>query len=488
MMHNVLVKSLLPLIFLTAPFFIFYSTEIEQAAAAAVFTAIILLWFSEALPLPVTGLLVPVLAILSGVLTVPEAFGAFGNQILFLFIGSFLLARSMQKHGWDTRMAYLVLSSRFGSRSLRSLVAVIACICWTLSMWISNTATCAMMAPLCLGIVRTLRNQFTSHQAYTRFNARLLLTCAFASSIGGMATPVGSPPNLLALQFLAERGISVSFLSWMLCAVPLSVVMLLVVLYLLERMFSVPPLNLRAVQLEFAGKLKELGPVKRPELLTAICFFVAIIFWVLPDVLVQLTASDWALIIKDRMPMGLVALLAGSLLFVFHYTDENSETQPCLNWTDAGSIDWGTVMLFGGGLCLGLVLSNSGLAAELGNWLLPENANSALLPLLVVLCIGVLLSEFGSNTASASILIPVVLATSYGAADSDALQFVLGVAFATSFGFMLPVSTPPNAIVYGTGELKLKDMIRAGIIFDLLGILFIFVYLGLLLPTSVFSR
>ena len=481
-MRAIIDHSLFPFLLIVLPFIVLPLSGIEQALPAAVFSAVVLLWLTEALPLPVTGLLVPVLAILTGTLSVERAFGAFGNQILFLFMGSFFLARSMEKHGFDVRLSYFILSSQIGSRSISALIALVASIAWLFSMWISNTATVAMMAPLCLGISATLKDSFSSDQEVQRFNARLLLSLAFAASAGGMATPVGSPPNLLAIEFLSNKGIEVTFLKWMAIALPLSFVMLFCILAILRLLFNTEEVSLDEVRLTFKRKLSKLGKLTNAERMTAFCFFLAVILWIVPDLLIQFADMKSLVPLKERLPMGLVAILAGALLFFLPAHTSNKSNQKVLNWTDGVQIDWGTIMLFGGGLCLGAVISDSGLASTMSTILLPEQTTSALIPFATLLILGVILSEFGSNTASASILIPVVLASNMGPGTNTVLMLVIGVAFAASFGFMLPVSTPPNAIVFGTGKLKLTDMIRAGILFDLLGLLLIFLYIGLIIP------
>ncbi len=217
MSNTIKVNSYLVILIYTLAFVLAHLLELPSPNAAALFIATTTLWFTELLPLAVTALIVPILAVFTGILDAKTSFASFGDPILFLFIGSFLLAGAMEKHGWDKRIAYMILSRSWASPSIDRLCTILALICWTLSMWISNTATCAIMTPMVLGIGQTLKDQLRSECDSKYLTQRLLLITAFASSIGGMATPVGSPPNLIALSLLKERGISI---SGPLCVVP----------------------------------------------------------------------------------------------------------------------------------------------------------------------------------------------------------------------------------------------------------------------------
>lgn len=467
---HILKKNLLLSIslILVIPSLITHALQLEAAAAAGLFISVVILWFSELIPLAATALMVPLLAIATGVLNAKSAFSAFGDSILFLFLGSFLLARAMEKHGWDKRMAYLVLSRNFTSASVNRLSIVVALICWVLSMWISNTATCAIMTPMVLSIVHTLSSQMATQEDKEKLSSRLLLITAFASSIGGMATPVGSPPNLIALGLLRQNDINISFAQWMSYGVPISLLMLVGLLVLLSWRLPVKAQDMHAVGQLFKQKLNELGGMKRSEYWILGAFSFAVLGWIMPD-LIKYFAADiaWAKTIGSRLNMGAVSLAAGVLLFVAQ--DENKE--PVLNWEDTRYIQWGVMMLFGGGLCLGLILDNSQLALHISHFIFQGFTDQSFNLIIVTVILAVILSEFSSNTASASILVPILLAQASGTGEAFTSAIIIAVALGASCGFMLPVSTPPNAIVYGTGELPLKHMVRYGLIFDVIGVL-----------------
>ena len=459
----------LRIVALVGPFVLFPLLNFPHALPSAIFLTTTLFWLFELLPLPATALMVPVLATVSGVLTVNQAFSPFGSEIPFLFLGCFLLAQSIEKHGLDRRIAFSILASPLGSSSPGRLVIGVATVCFALSMWISNTATCAMMVPVCPGIIRVFDEHLEDPVTRRRFATRLLIACAFASSIGGMATPIGSPPNILAIQFLKERGISVSFLDWMTYGLPLSLVALVGLLLLLAWRFPLPK-TMPGETTDFLKKQwKTLGSPTQPQVQTTIVFGLAIFLWVLPDLLSLGGLEPLSALVKARLPMSTVALGAGLLLF-FLPTRVAGEMVPNLDWKDATKVDWGTILLFGGGLVLSAVLEQSGLARYLGENLFSFDISFPILALLMVF-ISLLLSEFASNTATAAIVIPIVLAVleTPKYAQLDPKPVVILIALAASFGFMLPVSTPPNAIAFGTGHISSKDMIRTGIILDLVG-------------------
>jgi sodium-dependent dicarboxylate transporter 2/3/5 len=453
----------------------------EQGYAAAIFFSTVVLWFTELIPLPATALLVPVLIALLGQAPAAEVFAPFGSDILFLFIGCFLLAESMQKHGWDRRMAYFLLSSPIGEKSAATIIAALAIMAWTLSMWISNTATCIMLTAVGVGIINIYKHRLQGEVEQRNFSTRLLLAIAFGATMGGLATPVGTPPNLLALQFLRNAGIELTFFDWMMVGLPVSLVMIVVLLLVLHLLFPVKLHSAESsgVRSYFKDSLSALGPVKREELQVAGVFAVAVILWVIPGALKDF-APEWHNIHEFFKPFSLsvVAVLAALVLFIL----PGKSGQPNLDWKDAKKIEWGTILLFGGGLVLGELLSSSGLATSIGAAVFSEGMGIFLMIFTVVIC-SVFLSEFASNTASASIIIPILLGTlaSIGVGESGVTLFVLAAAFGASFGFMLPVSTPPNAIVYGTGQIRLKDMVRAGIIFDLIGAAVITTWVWILL-------
>lgn len=457
---------------------------------AAVLVAVAVLWITEVVPLPVTAVLGPTLCILLGVADARTALAPFADPIVFLFIGSFILARAMMLHGLDRRIALTFLQLPWiGGHPLRVL-ASLGAVTAIISMWISNTATAAMMLPVGLGILQVLQQTREgaagSNLRSWPFATGMMLMIAYAASIGGIGTPVGSPPNLIAIGLIRSlAGVEISFFRWMSLAVPtllVMAVMLYVLLYLLHPVGFVPPGAARKLQEYLSSQSSSAGKWTTGQINTAACFFVAVLLWVLPGLLSVALAKDHPVMrsFEARMPEAVAALLAASLLFVLPVNLR--ELRFTMSWEEAAKIDWGTILLFGGGLSLGKLMFDTGVAGALGRGLTGVTGAGSLWTLTAVaIGMGIVLSEMTSNTSAASMVIPVVIALAQ-AAQVDPVPPALGACFGASYGFMLPVSVPPNAIVYGSGLVPITKMMRAGILFDLLGFFVILGSLRVLCP------
>jgi sodium-dependent dicarboxylate transporter 2/3/5 len=475
----------------------------EGQMLSAILAAIATLWVSEALPLPVTALLGAVLCVVLGVAPARTVLAYFADPIVFLFIGSFILARAMMLHGLDRRIALAFLSVPWiGDRPGRMLAGV-GSVTAVISMWVSNTATTAMMLPIAIGILSALhRVRVGAGAASGPMDARawpyataMMLMVAYAASIGGIGTPVGSPPNLIGIGLIRRTaGVDISFFRWMALMVPMLVVMaaaLFVLLYALhpERGGARTPASASGLADYITTERERLGGWGVGQVNTLIAFGVAIVLWVLPGVLVLPSAVGmpgfgWALPtanwLNTHVPEAIAALIAAILLFVLPTDLRNGEFT--LTWDEAVRIDWGTILLFGGGLSLGSLMFDSGVARALGESITARTGASSLWSLTAMsVALGIFLSETTSNTAAANMVIPVAIALAQ-AGHVSPLPPALGACLGASFGFMLPVSTPPNAIAYGSGLVPIPRMMRAGVVFDLLGFVIILAGLRVLCP------
>jgi solute carrier family 13 (sodium-dependent dicarboxylate transporter), member 2/3/5 len=471
---------LAPAIFLTLLVLPLSGLSPQAHRLAAVMATVVVLWVTEALPLPVTALLGASACVVLEVAPAKEVFAPFADPLMFLFIGAFILARGIFLHGLDRRVAYAVLSVPWvGARPARILVAFGAATA-LISAWISNTATTAMMFGIGLSILAALRSR-TTHAAFDpRYASALMLMTSFAASVGGLTTPVGTPPNLIGIGFIrSQLGVEVTFFQWMLIGIPVAAVLFG---FLAVYLNWVGPSGVRELPAgaELIGhERQELGPWTAGQRSVALAFGITVALWVLPGVaaLVWGESSSIYLTLSRRMPEGVVALLGASLLFVLPGKDG-----PAITWREATEIDWGVVLLYGGGFALGVLSFQTGLAEALGRGLtglLPAHGSLGLLVASVVL--STILSETTSNTASANMVVPVVIAIGR-ASGLDPLEAALGATFGASLGFMLPVSTPCNAIVYGSGYIPLGRMIRWGLALDLVGMVVIIALVRLLSP------
>lgn len=444
---------------------------------AAIFAWTVAWWVTEALPLPVTALASSWLAIVLGVAPARTVLAAYADPVIFVFVGSFMLAEAIKHTGLDRRFALGLLRQRWASRTPARLLLAVGTVTCALSLWMSNTATTALMLPVGLGLLRALG---TVHDAAGGpYAVGLLLMLTWASSVA-VGIPVGSPPNLIAIGMLRDlAGRRFTFFEWTAVTLPLTVLMLLLCWALLAVRYRDPALARADLAPWRSAERREPWTPAQAHVLAV--FVLAAALWMLPGAL-ALVAPELPAgrALEAHLPEAAVALLAAVLLFV--RTPGARDGAAPLTWRRAAAIDWGTILLFGGGLALGRLTFESGLAEYVGNVALgrPGLGDVWVLTALAIV-VGVLLSETASNTAAASMLIPVVIAVAHRAGVSP-VPPVLGAALGASFGFMLPVSTPPNAIVYGSGLVPLREMIRAGLALDLIGAILIWAGLRTLCP------
>jgi len=435
---------------------------------AAIFALVIVYWVTEAIPLAATAILGPALAVVAGVAGAREAFAAFGNPIIFLFLGSFLIARGMTLHGLDRRIALFVLSRPWvGERPGRILLAF-GLIGAFLSMWISNTATAAMMLPIGLGVLKALPMGGEESAPGRRYATGLMLMIAYACEIGGIATPVGTPPNLIAIGMIQKvTGREIGFLEWMSIGLPVTIVCFAVAYLVISRLYGAGRKRIEGAMKTIRAERAKLGPWRRGELSAFVVFLAVVALWIVPGTasLVLGDASPVASALNSALPESAAAVLAALLLFVL--PGDRDKPGAAMSWQEGVQIDWGTILLFGGGLALGGLAFGTGLASTLGSALGGLAATlPAVMTLLAVLLIACLITEFMSNTAAANLLVPLFLALGAGVAGG-AMPLAIAATIGCSLAFCLPVATPPNAIVYGSGRVTLGQMLKAGILIEI---------------------
>lgn len=446
----------------------------EAHRLAAVLVLVIAYWISEALPLPVTALLGPTLAVALGVSKARDAFASFGDPVLFLFLGSFMLAKALHVHALDRRIALRILSLPGAARSPHRVRLAVALTTGLISMWISNTATAAMMLPVALGLVTALAAAGSQERPRA-----LLLLVGLAASLGGLGTPVGTPPNLITLGFLERlTGRSVDFLQFMLVGTPLFLILSGVALLIMR--FAAP---VAAGTGDVAGYVEEqrrtLVPWGGGQRACAVAFGFAVTLWLLPGGVGLLLLPPDAVLVRltQNLEESVVAVFAALVLFFWPVGERKA-----LTWSEATRIDWGTLLLFGGGLSLGKMMFDTKLAEVLGRGAVVVTGVESLWGVTALaLAVAIVLSELTSNTATASMLVPLVIALAQELGVSP-VPPALAVSFGASMSSMLPISTPPNAIVYGTGLVPLTFMLRVGVLLDLTSYFVILGVLRLLCP------
>lgn len=424
-------------------------------------------WFTEPVALPITALLGASLVVLTGLASAKEAFASFGTPLLFLFMGSFFLAEAMRRQGLGERMARAIIRRAKGRLSLLVALSLAA---FVVSLWISNTAATAIILPVAISVARG---------GDEKFGAALVLSIAYGASVGGVGTPVGTPPNLIGINALREQGVSLNFVQWMKIGLPIGLLMLLVLWVVLALRFSIRPNQPVTISIEDTTP----RPWTKGERVVAVVFAFAVAAWVVPGVIEALSGVYPSLVelsnvLKKRLTEEVVALLAAGALFLWPLSNEDGETKRVLSWQEASQIDWGTILLFGGGILLGDLAGKTGLAATVGSAFVEATGAHSLVGI-TLLCTGVsiVLSEATSNTAAATLMLPLTISLAQ-AAEVPITIPALGATLGASFGFMLPISTAPNAMAYGTGKVSIRQMASTGILFDLVG--FGVIVLGLL--------
>ncbi|MDQ4054052.1 MAG: DASS family sodium-coupled anion symporter [Actinomycetota bacterium] len=464
--------------------------EQQQHTLAAVLLGVVVLWITEPVPIPVGGFIGVGAVVVLGVASADEALAPFGSSTVFTFVGAFILAQAMLKHGLAKRFAMFVLNfPGVGTSTFRVIVAFGAITC-VLSAFVSNTATVAMLLPTAIGILTVIAKLLQSKSIVAddfdplrlRVGAALMLMLAYGASVGGLLTPVGSPPNLIGRGLIEEAtGEKISFLDWMIMAAPICALMfacLAVVILLLNK----PELReLEGVEEYVDSERAKLGSFSVAERNTLIAFATTVTLWIVPGIvgIVAGTESSAYETVGTRLDEGVIAVLGASLLFLLP-TDWRSR-EFTLRWSDAAKIDWGTIVLFGTGIIFGSLLESTGLAQTMGNGAFDRlGLTSTFAITAFAVALAIIVSETTSNTASAAVVVPIIIPIAVAAGINPFVP-ALAATFAASFGFMLPVSTPQNAIVYGSGTVPITTMIRSGFSFDVLGA----VLIVLLLPVMV---
>lgn len=437
-------------------------------------------WITEPVPIPVSSLLGPVIATMTGIVTPTQAFGPFSNPLIFLFMGSFMLATAMMNHGLDKRFAYAILSMKWVGSSPKKIMLALGLVTALCSGWVSNTATTAMMFPIAMGLLVAIKDMHAAQGKELDLNnykyaTGLMLMAAYASSVGGVLTPVGTPPNLIMVGLLGSMAnIKVSFFQWMIWGSIAMVFYFGIVYVVLNKMFPADIDHIEGAQELIAERRRELGPWKTGEINSVIAFSIAIILWVLPGFLAMMYGSSDPILSKYNkyFSEAVAAMAAGLLLFML--PTNWSKREFTLTWPQAvKGIDWGTLILFGGGLSLGTMMYTTGLSKWVGDAIVSgTGANSLAAMCIIFSLLALIMSELTSHTAATNMVGPLGITAAISAGISP-VPVAVAIALASSLGFMLPVSTPPNAIVYASGYIPITKMIKSGAIIDVIGIVFI---------------
>lgn len=436
-------------------------------------------WMTEAVPLPVTALLPLILFPVMDIFSTAEAAAPYASPIVFLFMGGFLIALAMEKRNLHTRIALNIISIT-GTHANGIILGFMMATAF-LSMWISNTATAVMMLPIALSVVDLLQDSKEGSlpsQGYRRFALSLMLGIAYAANIGGTTTIIGTPPNVVFLGYMQEfYQRDMEFGRWLFIGIPVCFTLLTITYLLMTKVLFPHHLKkLAGSDQLIKDKLRLLGPMSRAEKQVAAIFFLTAACWIFQSNINNLLGGEY-------LDNTIVAMGGGVLMFITPVSLQRQEF--VLDWKSTERLPWGILLLFGGGLCLAKGMESSGIVQLVGDKIAGSGDISLWLLLLLLTAFMLFMTELMSNVALTVIFLPVVL----GIADSleiNPLYLAIPVTLAASCAFMMPISTPPNAVVFSSGHIRMFDMVKAGFFLNLISII-VLVFIGLTLVRWVYG-
>ena len=445
------------------------SKEANAVLACAAWVAV--WWITEALPIAVTALLPIILFPLSGGLSLNETTASYGHKYIFLFVGGFILAIAIEKWNLHKRIALTIIKV-VGTNVVHIILGFMVATAF-LSMWISNTATAVMILPVGMAIVAQLKDiPETKEDENLIFGKALMLAIAYSASIGGMATLIGTPPNLVLAGVVEKTlGQEITFSQWFFFGFPISIILLIMCwVYLTRFAFKFKQKEFPGGRDEINRQLRLLGKIKYEEKIILIVFICTAFAWITRSFILKQFIPE----IDDTI----IAITFAILLFIVPAANKKDKI---LLWEDAVKLPWGILLLFGGGMALALGFESSGLAIWLGSQVSSLGAIPLIVLLLILITAVNFLTEITSNLATTAMLLPVLvpLASSIGV---DPYYLLVAATVAASCAFMLPVATPPNAVVFGSGYLSISDMVKKGIWMNIISIILLTIIVYYFLP------
>lgn len=450
----------------------------EGRTTAGIAVLMAIWWMTEAIPIPATALLPLVLFPFTGVASIEDVAAPYANDIIFLFMGGFVLALAMQRWNLHRRIALRIVSAVGTSPAL--LVGGFMLATAFITMWVSNTATAVMMLPIGLSVLK-LVDENSEGRGDVNFATALMLGIAYASSIGSVSTLIGTPPNALMVGYLSDNhGIEIGFGQWMLIGVPLAAVFLVLAWLVLTKVVFRPKIS------EIAGgrdlirsELHKLGPMSRGEKTVAVVFVLAALSWVFIPFLADTASIGGALPWLANITDAGIAMAVAVVLFLIPV--EPKRGVAAIDWDSAAELPWGILLLFGGGLSLSSMFTATGLSEWIGDQVSVLGGVPAWVLIAVVALVVLVLTELTSNTATSAAFLPIMGGVAIGL-DLSVLTLVIPTALAATMAFMLPVATPPNAIAFGSGYVKIGEMVRGGVGLNVISLILIMILMYTLVP------
>ena len=450
-----------------------FALDTNAAIVLAIAGLMITWWVSEALPLPVVALLPLILFPVLNISKMEEAAAPYANPVIFLFMGGFMLGLAIEKWNLHRRIALNIigLTGTSGDRIILGFILATG----MLSMWLSNTATTMMMFPIALSVIHVMKDNNKDDGNIGNFSVAILLAIAYASNLGGIATIIGTPPNVAYLSYMKKfPEVQVDFFSWMKIGFPLSII-LLFCLYVVTVKWLFPNRikSDGATRQLIKNEINLLGPLSISEKRVLIIFICTALLWITRTIINK--SQSWI-----QLDDTIIALICALALFICPSGSKTTGNGSVLEWGDTSKMAWGILLLFGGGISLANALEKVGLIGQLGQWLAQFSGNGFILVLVVVI-VSIFISELMSNVAQVIVFAPVVTSLAI-AIGMHPLMLGIPMTLAASCAGMLPMGTPPNAIVFASGYIKFKQMAKAGFVMNIIAVILITLFCWFLLP------
>lgn len=447
-----------------------------QPAAAKVLAIAALMitwWVTEALPMPVVALLPLILFPLFKISTLKATGAFYGNEVIFLFMGGFMLGLAIEKWNLHRRIALNIV--RLTGTSGDKIVLGFILATGLLSMWLSNTATTMMMFPIALSVIHVMKENNRGEGNIANFSLTIMLAIAYASNIGGIATIIGTPPNVAYIGHIRETyKYEVDFVSWMLLCTPIAILLLAALYWVMVKWLF--PNHIKSddgTKQLIRNEIQQLGPLSSAEKRVLVIFIGTALLWIFRKIINDV--QTWF-----ELDDTIIAIMCAVALFICPSGSQDDNNDSLLEWGDTSKMAWGILLLFGGGIALAGALEKAGLMGQLGHWLAQFSGNGFIL-LLVVVTVSLFISEVMSNVAQVIVFAPVVSSLA-DALGMNPLLLGIPMTLAASCAGMLPMGTPPNAIVFSSGHIKLRQMTKAGFVMNIVSIIFITLFCWFLLP------
>lgn len=438
----------------------------------AVAALMIVWWVTEAIPMPAVSMLPLFMFPLLGISNFKETAAPYANEVIFLFMGGFMIGLAIEKWDLHRRIALSIVQFT-GTKGNRIILGFIMATGF-ISMWLSNTATTMMMYPIAVSVITVVYSKHQASRYVKNFALCIMLAIAYASNFGGIATIIGTPPNVAYASFISKKyGVDISFVDWMLVAMPVSILLLLSLYVVLIKMFPNRISSNSEMHNIITSELRSLGPMSVPEKRVLAIFMITALLWITRDIINQTGIV--------KLDDSMIAVFGAILMFVVPSGSGGNTSHKLLEWPDTSKMAWGILLLFGGGITLAAALENAGIIGKVGHWLAGFSTGSVFFLVALIVILSIFISEFMSNVAQVIVFAPLVTAI---AEAIGANPYLLGIpmALAASCASMMPMGTPPNAIIFSSGYVRLKDMIKAGFVMNLISIILILLFSYFVLP------